>query len=172
VVAEIDRSVESSPGVARLKPVSGMTRRSSTPRATSTTPPTTTGAWRSTKARATAAQIPARDASLATCAPRWYEPASRSGPTSSASQASIAPLLNVQPKPISAAAKRITPTFGTSPVRTKPSPITNCATTTDARRLYTSATTPVGTSNRKYATSRAVPASTSSSGLIPTSRTK
>ena len=34
----------------------------------------------------------------------------RSGPTSSASQASSAPLLNVQPKPMSAAAARTTPT--------------------------------------------------------------
>ena len=44
--------------------------------------------------------------------------------------------------------------------------------TTEARRLYVSATMPVGTSKRKYATSSAVPVSTSSSGLIPSSVTK
>ena len=51
-------------------------------------------------------------------------------------------------------------------------PMITCATMTDARRLYESATTPVGTSNTKYAISMNVPARTSWSGSMPTSCTK
>ncbi len=39
---------------------------------------------------------------------------------------------------------------------------------TESRRLYTSATTPVGTSNRKADTSSVVPTSTSCKALNPT----
>jgi hypothetical protein len=42
----------------------------------------------------------------------------------------------------------------------------------ESLREYRSATMPVGTSNRKYASSSAVPARTSWSGDMPTSRTK
>ena len=61
----------------------------------------------------------------------------------------MAPLLNVQPKPMSAAAARINGTFVTRPVTTNEIPMITCATITEVRRLYESATTPVGTSNRK-----------------------
>ena len=43
---------------------------------------------------------------------------------------------------------------------------------TESRLPYVSATTPVGISKRKYASSSAVPASTSSSGLKSSSRMK
>ncbi len=60
----------------------------------------------------------------------------------------------------------------TSPVATNEIPMITCATITEARLLYESATTPVGTSNTKYAISRNVPARMSWSGSMPTSCTK
>ena len=73
---------------------------------------------------------------------------------------------------MSAAAARIRGTLVTRPVTTNEIPMITCATITDARRLYESATTPVGTSNAKYAISMNVPVRTSWSGSIPTSCTK
>jgi hypothetical protein len=51
-------------------------------------------------------------------------------------------------------------------------PDSNAASTIDSLREYRSTMTPVGSSKRKYATSSAVPASTSCKGDIPIWRTK
>ena len=99
------------------------------------TPPATIGRRRSTSASPTAAAMPTSDAPRATWAPRWYGPATLSTPTSSASHASSAPLLNVQPKPITAAAISTTATPGASPVATKVRPMITAPMTIDARLL-------------------------------------
>lgn len=92
--------------------------------------------------------IPSRPQARPTWAPRWYARRIPSGPTSSASQASSAPLLNVQPKPSRAEAAKISQTLEAA-VPITATPITTCASTTETRRPYVSATIPVGTSKRK-----------------------
>ncbi len=60
---------------------------------------------------------------------------------------------------------------GAAPQMMKPAPITAMPMMIDRRRLYTSASTPVGTSNSKQDASSAVPTSTSCSGDRPASVT-
>ena len=99
-VPTMERAVVTSCCRAGRKFVSGIASARNAPRASSATPPSTIGRRRSTTARPTAAPMATRPATRAACAPRWYAPPRRSWPISSASQASIAPLLNVQPKPM------------------------------------------------------------------------
>ncbi len=168
----IEATAETLSVRADTKPVSGMTTASPSARASMTTPPATIGRRRSTSASATAAPIPTSAPILAACAPAWNDRPALSTPTSSVIQASSAPLLNVQVKPMNAAAASTSQTPLAKPVATKPRPRPATPAMIESRRPYVSATMPVGISNAKYATSSAVPASTSSKGLKPSSRTK
>ena len=73
---------------------------------------------------------------------------------------------------MNAAATRTSQTPFASPVATNPRPSPTTPRMIESRLPYVSATMPVGISKTKYATSSAVPASTSWSGLNPSSRTK
>ena len=70
-------------------------------------------------------------------------------PTSSANQASSAPLRKVQPKPHNAMAAITQPATGTRPIAIIAAPETIAAITTDKRREYRSATMAVGISKQK-----------------------
>jgi len=74
--------------------------------------------------------------------------------------------------PQTAHPRRTNQTDTTAPATISPSPKTAHPMTIERRRLYASATTPVGTSKRNTASSMIVPTSTSSNGFMPTSRTK
>ena len=148
-VCVIERSAESSSGAAGSNPDSGMTKTRRPPSATSTRPPATIGSLQIDECepdcRADSGEC--EDASDLRTALILAAEALLTDLVGE--PASIAPLLNVQPKPMSAAAARINGTLVTRPVTTNEIPMIACATITDARRLYESATTPVGTSNRK-----------------------
>ncbi len=73
--------------------------------------------------------------------------------------------------PQNAYAPMISTGLVSTPNRIAATPSMAKETTIESRRLTVSATTPVGTSNTKMASSMAVPQRTSCSGLMPTSVT-
>ena len=80
-------------------------------------------------------------------------------------QAWYAPLVKVYDTPQSPHSTITTTGELTTPTRTQAVPIPTKPMTRESRRLYVSATTPVGTSDRKTAPSIAVPISTSCNGV-------
>ncbi|RYP85053.1 hypothetical protein EKO23_13795 [Nocardioides guangzhouensis] len=147
-VRSIVASVSCSRAPPRRNPSSGIATTSATA-STSAVPPATNGSRRSASARATAATIPSKPVTRPTWAPRWYDGPSRSLPTSSASQASSAPLRNVHPTPHSAMPAITQPAEESSPMAIMAMPETTAATTIESRRLQRSATTAVGISKQK-----------------------
>jgi hypothetical protein len=135
-------------------------------------PPTATASRGVSSAATTLSGMPTSAPTYPHCSPRAKTRPTEAAPTSSVIHACSAPLWNVQPMPQIAQPSRTTGTDATDAATRRPTPNTNQPMMIDSRRLYVSATTPVGTSNRKTATSITVPTSTSSSGFMPTSRTK
>ncbi|MFN8450979.1 MAG: hypothetical protein U0521_20965 [Anaerolineae bacterium] len=150
------------------KPVSGMKAIRQPASSSDSAPAAMNDRLRCALASATLRMIPAIPATCLTCAARTNAAPARASPISSAIHASVAPLMKVAPMPATTSASRIAPNCGISPSTSSATPVNATPTITESRRLYTSATTPVGISNRKIVPSNAVPIRTICSASRPT----
>ena len=161
-----------SPRGLRVKPCSGMNAIVRTPHAIVIAPPAITDARSETVLSATSPPSPSSEPTKPSRAPRSRAGPRFSTPISSASHAWYAPLVNVYEKPHSPQSTIAAKALVVKPTSAEHKPMPRKPAASDARRLYVSATTPVGTSNRKTAASITVPISTSCRGDMCRSRTR
>ena len=129
------------------------------------TPPLAVTAARSENApTATAPPNPTREPAMETRRPRRKRLPTFSTPISSVIQASNAPLVNVYDSPQKPQSAIAIHAVVVSPTKTTAVPIPSTPTMYDRRRLYVSATMPVGTSQTKTVASMTVPIRISWSG--------
>ena len=153
-----------------LKCSSGITNHTHTASSRKPAPETSMGNRRKARLSSPAATVPATPANRWICCSRVNTRGMASSPISSVIQACAAPEVKVLPIPQTTWAIRIAVNVGTAWTR-NPIPISQKPMITETRRLYRSATIPVGISKTKALISSTVPTSTICSGLRPTTVT-
>src|SRR5262245_24341607 len=156
----------------RRNPVSGINTMQASPIATSSEPQPITAARSEYRPTAPKTSRPVSEPANPNRAPHRKMLATFYTPTSSVSQASDATLVHVYERPQNAQDTIATQGADEIPTPTTAAPIPITPTMNDNRRLYVSATTPVGTSDTKIVASIAVPIRISCSGVNSSTRTR